>query len=353
MCPYFFFTVDPWYVALWKSFWSGRGGEGVAFTAGRTGNINYSWGGYVAQLADVGMMGAVLAAFHAIMVARSVGQKVVCWGIWGLWMMICFGTGTRGFTVFVGLPVIMLLFLKYNYAAAVALRWVSGRAYAIVIIIGIVFLFMIQVQGQFRNVGFSHLDTKEVDMKDLAGNEMFTTTLTGMKLIPEEHQFFADRYVGEGLIRAIPEEAYWLAIDWFPRALWTTKPIDPVGAWYSDVVTGEENGVQGTTISGGAVGTWYFKYGPFGVVQIALLYGWWMSIIDRSIRDAAGRPMAVLFTLAFATFMFRAFRDLWWHNLYPIIISGVVMYMFVRAFNILFGGGGAAAAQPAVATDGV
>jgi hypothetical protein len=51
-----------------------------------------------------------------------------------------------------------------------------------------------------------------------------------------------------------------------------------------------------------------------------------------------GKPMNILFTLAFGTFMFRCFRDLWWHNLYPVMIAGVVMAGIVWVSNTFFGG---------------
>jgi hypothetical protein len=339
MIPFAFFSQENFFVTIYKSMFAGRSGMGAAFTAGRVGNVNYSWGGYVSQLADIGMMGAVLAAFHAIIVSQSVVQKVVCWGIWALWLMISFGTGTRGFVIFVGLPVMMLLFLKFNFVAAAAFRRLSFKAYAASAVLALAFLVLTQVQGQFRNKGFFEVGAGEVDAK-LRGNEMYTTTLVGMQLIPNNTPHLANRYPGEGLIRAIPESIFWFCVGPIPRAMWNAKPIDPVGAWYSDTVTGDKDGVAGTTISGGAVGTWYFKFGPWGVVQIGLLYGWFMGTVERSLRTTGGRPMAILFTLAFATFLFRAFRDLWWHNLYPVIIGGVVMFIFVKTFNMLFGGGG-------------
>jgi oligosaccharide repeat unit polymerase len=353
MIPFLFFSQENFFVTIYKSIFAGRSGEGAAFTAGRTGNVNYNWGGYIAQLADVGMMGAILAAFHAIMVTRNVVQKVICWGIWALWMAICFGTGTRGFVVFMGMPVILLLFLKYNYKAAAAFRRITPRAYIGAAVVGLIAMVLMQIQGQFRNVGFYNVGTEDVEMTQLRGNEMFTTTLVGMKLVPGNVGYFHDRFFGEGLMLAIPESIYWFVIGPIPRAGWHDKPIDQVGVWYSTVVTGKTTGVEGTTISGGAVGTWFWKFGPMGVLQCGLLYGWMMSTAERALRRCGGRPMALLFILAYCTFLFRAFRDLWWHNLYPVIIGGVVMYVFVRIANTLFGGGGGDAAHdPTLLGDG-
>src|SRR5262249_32909267 len=64
--PFFVWTYDPPHIALLKAMlgpWIGR----VEWTVGRTGNFNYSWGGYVAQLIQVGQVGAILASFAAIL----------------------------------------------------------------------------------------------------------------------------------------------------------------------------------------------------------------------------------------------------------------------------------------------
>ena len=87
-----------------------------------------------------------------------------------------------------------------------------------------------------------------------------------------------------------------------------------------------------TTVSGGAVGAWYMRYGPGGVVEGGLVYGWLMGVAERALRRTRGRPIKVMFALAFATFLFRCYRDLAWHNLYGIMIGGVVIWVIVRLF---------------------
>jgi hypothetical protein len=131
----------------------------------------------------------------------------------------------------------------------------------------------------------------------------------------------------------MPQSIFWLVVGPIPRALWHDKPYDTVNVWYSDISTGEFDGVEGTTISNGAVGHPYIRYGPLGVVQFGLLYGWMMAIAERTLLRAIGQPMKILFTLAFATFVFRSFRDLWWHNLYPIMIGGVLLAVLVHMAN--------------------
>jgi hypothetical protein len=337
MIPFLFFTKEPFYIAIWQSFWGGRGG-GAEFTAGRTGNLNYSWGGYIAQLADVGMLGAVLAAFNAIVVTRQLWQQLLCWAIWLLWLFVAFGTGTRGFTVFLTLPVIMLVFLKYSHQASTLMRRISMRAYVVTGVVAFFVLVLVQVQGAFRNEGFTAEQFKEVEVTELKGNEMFTTSLAGMELIPRDRPFFLNTFPGEGIVRPIPEELFWLVTGPIPRALWTTKPVSEVQSWYNDTVTGENKGMEGTTISHGAVGHPYIRFGWAGVVEFGLFYGWAIGVAERALRRAMGRPMHILFTLGFCTFMFRSFRDLWWHNLYPLVVAGAVMAVVVWFSNAFFGG---------------
>ena len=105
MIPFLFFAEEPFYVAIYKSFWGGRGGEGATSPPAEPGNLNYSWGGYVAQVADVGMIGAVLAAFCAIIVSQPDVAKDHLLVHLVLWIGVAFGTGTRGFVVFLCMPV--------------------------------------------------------------------------------------------------------------------------------------------------------------------------------------------------------------------------------------------------------
>src|SRR5688500_14270229 len=126
MIPFLFLAKESFFEALWKSMWSGRSGTHATFTMGRgPGAVNYRWSAYVERLADIGMLGAVLAAFYATIVTKRLWQQILCWGIWLLWLFLAFGTGSRGHTVFLALPVIIMVFLKYSHQASMVLRKVS------------------------------------------------------------------------------------------------------------------------------------------------------------------------------------------------------------------------------------
>src|SRR5215216_3005332 len=109
--PYLLFTEERFPEVFIKSFTNMRaiGADPDHWTVGRTGNLNYNWGAYVAQWVDAGYLGGLFAAFYAVLISRNVWAKSIAWLIWCFWMAMAFGTGTRGQVVFMGLPVIALV----------------------------------------------------------------------------------------------------------------------------------------------------------------------------------------------------------------------------------------------------
>src|SRR6202041_2872716 len=75
--PFFLFTSEPWYTAMYHQFTAARGGQGVAWTVGRTGNVNYNWGGYVAQILQIGQVGSIYAILCVILVGRNIFQRII------------------------------------------------------------------------------------------------------------------------------------------------------------------------------------------------------------------------------------------------------------------------------------
>jgi hypothetical protein len=339
MIPYVFFTRDDPLTAIVKTISQGYSDKGTEWTAGRTGNVNYSWGGYLAQLVELGYVGGVLAMFHAILFAKSWIQRIICIGIFAIQAALAFGTGARGNFLFVCLPVAMLLFLRYNLVAAALAKKLSVKSYVIVLLVLFVILIFVQWQGTARNLGFTEDTFEQVDISDLKGNEMFTTSLPGMMIFPDQIPFLDQPFPGAGALYAIPKSIYWFVIGPIPRALWPSKPIDPLWKKYNSIVTGRsEDDYEGTTISRGAIGSAYFRYGVLGMIQIAFLYGWLLRNVEIGLRFAADRPLALIAILGLATFMFRSFRDLNYNILYPLMYSLLVFVIFTVIFNAFFGG---------------
>jgi len=48
----------------------------------RTGNLNYSWGAYVAQLMQIGEVGGIVAIIYAILIARTWTTRLIGLFIW-------------------------------------------------------------------------------------------------------------------------------------------------------------------------------------------------------------------------------------------------------------------------------
>src|SRR5205085_2424052 len=69
LLPYIIFTEEGFPQVFIKSMTQMRENtDGVHWLVGRTGNLNYSWGGYVAQWVEAGYLGGLFAAFYAVLV---------------------------------------------------------------------------------------------------------------------------------------------------------------------------------------------------------------------------------------------------------------------------------------------
>jgi hypothetical protein len=323
--PYLFFTEERFPDVFINSITQMRTGEGVHWTVGRTGNLNYNWGAYVAQWVDAGYLGGLFAAFYAVLVAKNIWTKAIAWAIWGFWMAMAFGTGTRGQVVFMGLPVIALVYMKAQQIAGAQGKKLSMRAYWRSTGLLLFLLVLVQFQGKFRNVKNEERTAGDVELFKVAGNSMFSEGLVAYRLIPEVHPFFYDRFPGEAILRPIPDFVFQLVSHPIPRALWTTKPVDPLWQWYNSMVTGKGTGLEGTTISHGLVGNWYFKYGLAGILEGGLLMGLMYSIAERTLNKAAGRPMVVMISLGLLTWLFRCFRDVTFPELWALLLGFLVL----------------------------
>ncbi len=303
----------------------------IKFDVWRTGNINYNWGGYVAQIIQVGQISGILGAFYALLISKKLAGKIFGWLIWLYWFMYSVAGTRRGEIAFMGLPVIALVFLKYHSLGSAEQQKQKVRAWVFTGVLCLSAWYAVALETAQR------IGDAPVEMLEANGNTMFSEGLVAWNIIPEVRDFQYDIFPGSTIILPMPATAFWLVTGPVPRALWTTKPIESFELWYNSYISGdkrseESGGLAGTTISNGAVGYWYFRYGPWGVVEGGLLYGWLLAITERALRRAGSQPMKLLFALSFATFMFRSYRDLWWHNLDPLIVGGVVLTIVIKLF---------------------
>jgi hypothetical protein len=349
--PYLFFTVDPWYKAIYNHI---RGGYGmdVAWTIGRGATVNTT--SFMAtiqvQLLELGYVAGAFAAFYSILIARGALGKIFGWGLWVFWILMAIGTGSRSNTLTVAMPAVALLFLKFNVKAAEVFRRISVKAYVAAMIVGMLTIVVVQYQGFFRTTRFEDRDISQLSVTNLAGNTMFSEGLIGYYLVPEYKNFLYDTFPGAAIIRPIPQTAFDFVVGFVPRPLWPGKPVNEIAVWYSRTVTGEkqdleERGITG--ISRGLVGHWYFPYGWAGVVEGGLLFGWLLVVGERALLRNLHRPLTVLLVLGYLTFLFRSFRDVTFSWFYPLIFAGIILWVLVKIENAL--GGGGAGQQPEAA----
>jgi hypothetical protein len=201
----------------------------------------------------------------------------------------------------------------------------SVRAYVFAFAFLLSSIVLFQIQARYRGLGFSDINFSEVSLTKLEGNAMFSTGLVGFSLIPEHHDYFYDTFPGETVITPIPHFILWAAIAPMPRAIWTTKPLDPEWIWYSSLVSGRSiqggGTAEGTTISSGIVGYWFFRFGPAGVIEGGIFMGWLLGVFERALYNNGGRPLTFLASLALLTWMFRTYRDA---DLQDLADTGVV-----------------------------
>jgi hypothetical protein len=335
--PYGFFTSEPFLLAIYHAIVAGRGSDvGVAFTVGRSGNANYLWGGYVAQLIQVGSVGGVLAAYCVILLRMGIVQKMICTVIWVLWLLIAFGTGARGEVVFIMMPVAFFIFVRFSSAASVYFKRFSVLGYAAVLLFTALAICIVQIEYRYRNSGYEKIDFGDVSYTQLEGNHMFSEGLLGFVFIPQRHKYFYDDFPGETILLPIPDFLYYFILHPIPRALWWNKPIDPVNSWYNDVYmggSGDTGGkVEGVTITKGLAGSWFFRFGVAGLIEGGLLYGWLMGCTERILLNSKGKTLPILAALCVATWIFRNYRDITFPEFYQFALGLGLMTLVVYPF---------------------
>jgi hypothetical protein len=119
-------------------------------------------------------------------------------------------------------------------------------------------LTIVQFQGTFRGEGFANADLSQLDITKNQGNTMFSEGLLAYSVVGVDGGmpfFNASDFPGEGIILAMPHTLFDFVVGIIPRALWHDKPIDALWEWYNKAYTGMGDGVTGTTISHGLIGS--------------------------------------------------------------------------------------------------
>jgi hypothetical protein len=342
LSPYYLFNAEPAWLCIFHAATSGWTGY-PALTVYRTGNLNYNWGGYAAQLISIGQVGGVFAIMYVTLLAKAWWDRALALIPWLFWLCVSFQTDRRGEVAFVFMPAISLLFIKFQAQAAAAFRKFSWPAYIFCGLLTVILYVGVQYQGSFRGVGLNNGSISTIELGKNQGNTMFSEGLIGFGIIGETHPFFYNDFPGEGAILPIPRTLMLFMIGPIPRALWHDKWIDPSWAWYNRTVAGG-NGTSGTTISHGLVGGWYFNYGAIGMVEGALLVGWLMGVTERALQHSNGKPIAVMMSLGVAVWLFRTYRDFIFIDLYSLMVGALMLGILTYALRPFFDADAPAAA---------
>lgn len=334
--PYFLFTRVPFYEAMYLDFITGYG-EGSHWAVGKSGgNINFNFGAYIAQMFDVGSLGALLAVFLVCMRRMGTLAIVAALGMLSFWVLRSFGTGARGHVIFLALPVLGAFFMRQHIVAAWRGRRFSGSAYIVLTTALFAILVAGVYQASLRMRGFSDIFSFELSEFQVEGNTMFSESLDGYMVIPEESPPFYDRWPLEGVIRPAWDFVYWFVIGPIPRAIWTTKPVDGVWLWYNELLM--RTTLSGELLVGGNItqsypGHFYFRYGYAGVAEGALFFGLLAGIAERILKSSRGRILSMLFALGLVTWLFRSFRSPDFQNFYPVLIGLTAVSLLMLPFT--------------------
>jgi len=322
--PYFLFTTVPFYEAMYLDFIRGYGDAGSHWAVGKTGgNINFNFGAYIYQMMDVGALGSLLGVFIVCMRRMGPFAAAAAAAMIGFWLLQKFGTGARGYVLYLALPIIGAFFLRQHVMAAWRGRRFSGFAYFGIGTALAALLVAITIQAAFRTRGFADISFDAAELQ-IEGNAMLSESLDGYAVIPDSTPPFYTRWPLEGLVRPVWDLGFWFVVGPIPRAIWTSKPIDEVWLWYNellmrDVMSGDA--LAGTNITQSFPGHFFFRYGWIGVVQGGFLFGLLAAISERILRTSRGRILPMLLALGLVTWLFRSFRSPDFQNIYPVFIG--------------------------------
>jgi hypothetical protein len=92
---------------------------------------------------------------------------------------------------------------------------------------------------------------------------------------------------------------------------------------------------EGTTISEGIVGYWFFRNGIPGVIEGGLFMGWLMGLLERTLYNNNGRPFVFLAVMLLLTWLFRTYRGADLQDLAEVlvVIAGFsILIVLMRPF---------------------
>lgn len=227
-------------------------------------------GGFVSFLEHLKYFGYVLPSLTALLIISE--KKVNYRTISALAMMIFFSAfefqgGGRRITGFLLGSFVMTFLIYYRHSLKI-------RHYAILGVIGFLFLILLDMQLAFRNKGYENMfSTYEIEQLDeIRVDDNFLRLAQVIELIPSQFPHSGMDYLIWSFARPIP------------RAIWPGKPMGP-GFDVAEMV-----GAKGVSLTTTVVGEAYASFGYIMIIVVGLISG----VLSGTLNSLLKRPIGVL-----------------------------------------------------------
>lgn len=220
-------------------------------------------------------------------------------------------SGTRSWTAMILLPGAILYVHR---------RLASGNKWLFrSIVVGLLIILAVNLQVNFRNIGFSQIFSLEaagnsLDSEFAAGgigdNDFFTETAVALDLVPKKIPYVHESNLLLFLTNPIP------------RSIWPNKPYPRVVQLYGIGRTGrDEYTTIGVSRMPSIVGQYYMNWGIAGVMLVSLAYGFATSWLDREF-DVRHGFFYRLFLATVVAWLFVSYRGIFPGFHYPVLLVG-------------------------------
>ena len=223
-------------------------------------------------------------------------------------MLTYFDSGTRSWTALILVPP-ALEYFRDSLSQRKLVRW---------LLLGPVILLAVfwiaQLQLSFRNAGFSTDVLSSESNFEIWDNDFFSETAVAVSLVPAEMDYLHESSLLLYLTNPIP------------RALWEDKPYPRVIEMYSLGRRGyNESRDRGSSSMPSAVGQSYMRWGWFGVLEIAFVYGLLMAWCDSLWRRQGSSELMHIWAATTIVWLFLSYRGLFPGFHYPVLILGLLV----------------------------
>ena len=271
------------------------------------------------------------------MVPGSIMGKIFAAFVWFFWVMIAFGTGSRGELLYAVLPLIALVFIKYVVMGNDYLGRISSRAVLYSGMALFVTLIAVKIQGTFRNSGLQTANLQSMDIFESDGNAMFSAGLSGLSMLsrplppPQRH------LPGAALSGPFPTSPSDLPSAGFPAPSGITNRASMIpanGTTACSAAARPQTSTNPIPTHAEEPSPPQSPESPLSTMALPVSSKWafYSAGCAPCAKGTCAPAPLVPSPLCFSRhwrWLFRAYRDLTPHNLYPLLIGTIVISVLV------------------------